>query len=276
MNAPTSPLCSEIRTGLVILARSDSARLPNKSLLMVADAPIIVHQMRRLRQARHPQRFVLATTTRPVDDALCKAAQDGGFEVFRGSPADVVKRLRDAAETLGLDLLLVAGGDDVFCAPELVDQLASEYEKSAYDFAVIAGAPFGTSPFAVTKAAIEKLMDIRADENTDGWERYFTETGLFVVKEFVPGVEYLRNSAVRLDLDYPEDFDLVKAIYAKLYRPSQEEPSLEAVMALFRREPILTQLNESAHRKWMENRAKTWPPIRLKEGRASSGNRGEL
>lgn len=253
-----------LKSGVVILARTDSSRLPSKSLRRLVDSPVIEHQMKRLRGARRPQMFVLATTNRSVDDDLCAVAAKSGFHIFRGNPYDVVLRLRDAACNMGIDLMLVAGGDDVFCAPELVDQLVEAYMSESYDFATVRGAVFGVSPFAVTRDAIERLIEIRADTNTDGWERYFTETGLFKFREFPPAHEYLCHPEFRLDLDYPEDLALIEAIYNELYKPGGEEPPLKSVVQLLLRKPNLATINRSAHIKWLENRDKTWPPLQVR------------
>lgn len=253
-----------LRSGVVILARSDSTRLPNKSLREIAGLPIMAHQMRRLRRAKRPAVYALATTERVVDNALCSVAMSNDFSVFRGSPHDVVLRLHDAAEALNIDLILAVGGDDVFCAPELVDQLIEAYLNEPYDFGTIRGAVFGISPYAVTREAIERLIKIRVDDNTDGWERYFTETGLFIHREFDPCCELFRHPELRLDLDYPEDLQLVKAIYESLGGTTDKEPSVQEVVELLLRKPELAQINKEAHARWIENRQRSWPMLRWK------------
>lgn len=254
------------RVGAVLLARSDSSRLPGKSLLDLCGRPVLAHQMDRLKCASKPVEFVLATTTRSLDDGLCRVAESCGFKAFRGSVHDVVLRLRDAAAARGIDLLVVAGGDDVFCDPAFMDRLVEEYAGQPYDFITIEGVPFGTSPFGVTRSALDRLIDIRADDNTDGWERYFTDTGLFSCRSLHCDDPALAHPEIRLDLDYPEDLELIREIYKRLYKTGAVPPLKRVLRLLLEEEPELARINRAAHEKWLKNRAAAWPPIRLKPG----------
>lgn len=258
---------SEIRAGLVLLARSGSSRLPNKSLLDICGRPVLAHQLDRLKLSRLARPLVLATTTLPQDDPLCAVARAARIEVFRGSVNDVVQRLADAARAFNLEFLAVVGGDDVFCEGEFVDLVIAEYERCRADFIQIAGLPFGTTPFGVSVSGLRRVLEIKASEYSDGWERYLTDTGLFATNTLEISEPLLRHPEVRLDLDYVEDLDLVRAIYQRLYQPGTV-PGLRSVMRLLlEQEPALASLNRAAHERWLENRAAM--PLTLRFGDSS-------
>lgn len=253
-----------VRAGMVLLVRTGSTRLPAKSLLDVCGRPVLAHQIDRLKRSQRAEAIILATTTLPADDALVRVAEAAGIAVFRGSPEDVVVRLADAAVRFGLDFLAVAGGDDVFCEGEFIDAVIDEYARSRADFITIDNLPFGATPFGVSASGLRRVLEIRATDNTDGWERYFTETGLFQTKALVLPDPLLQHPEIRLDLDYPDDYELIKAIYARLYHPG-EVPDLRAVLRLLLvQEPVLAQINRQAHAQWLANRGKSWPVLRLK------------
>jgi len=246
---------SEVRAGLALLARSGSTRLANKSMLDVCGRPVLAHQLDRLKLSRRARPLMLATTTLPADDQLCAVARAAGVEVFRGSVNDVVRRLTDAAGAFDLEFLAVVGGDDVFCEGEFVDLVIEEYERSPADFIQISGLPFGTTPFGVSVSGLRRVLEIKASEYTDGWERYLTDTGLFVTRTLDVADPVLRHPEVRLDLDYVEDLDLTRAIYQRLYRPGRV-PALRSVLhLLLEEEPGLASLNREAHERWLRNRA---------------------
>lgn len=242
------------RAGIVLLARMGSSRLPGKSLLPVCGRPVIAHQFDRLRQSRRAEAFVLATSTLPLDDQLAAAAKRAGVKCFRGSANDVVLRLSDAASAHRLDFLAVVGGDDVFCEGEFVDRLIDFDAGSPIDFVTIDGLPFGTAPFGVAAAALLRVLEIKPGEYTDGWERYLTDTGLFKTAVLSNEDPLLAHPEIRLDLDYEEDFALVKAIYERLYRPGTVPDLRRIVGLLVDEEPELALINRAAHEKWLQNR----------------------
>ncbi len=256
---------SGTRAGLALLVRTGSTRLPGKSLLQVCGRPILAHQIDRLKLSGRANPIVLATTTLPQDRTLCDIAQLAGVETFQGSIHDVVVRLSDVATKFQLEFMAVAGGDDVFVEGEFVDAVIAEYARTKSDFITIKNLPFGATPLGVSAGGLHRVLDIRADDNSDGWERFFTDTGLFHTTTLEISDPLLCHPEIRLDLDYQEDFELIKAIYGRLYQPGQV-PSLRKVLQLLLEEdPGLVQINREAQEKYLKNRATGWPPLRLKE-----------
>lgn len=260
------------RAGIILLARMGSSRLPGKSLLPVCGRPIIAHQFDRLRQSRKAETLVLATSTLPIDDALAAAAKDAGVECFRGSPADVVRRMADAATAHNLDFIAVVGGDDVFCEGEFIDRVIDYDAASPIDFISIEGLPFGTAPFGVDAKALRRVLEIKPGEYTDGWERYLTDTGLFKTAMLANEDPKLAHPEIRLDLDYDEDFALVKVIYERLYKPGTVPDLRRIVRLLVDEEPALALINRAAHEKWLANRKSM--PLPMVPGAASPKRAG--
>jgi spore coat polysaccharide biosynthesis protein SpsF len=253
---------SEKASGVVLVARTGSTRLPGKSLLDVCGRPVLAHQIERVKMSRRPCRFILATTDLPADEALCAIARSAGIDTFCGAASDVLRRLGDTAAAYKLDFMAVIGGDDVFCEGEFVDAVIAHYEETGADFITMQSVPFGTSPFGLSVAALTRVLSMRADDASDGWERFFTDTGLFRTATLRPSDAALFHPNIRLDLDYPEDYEQLKIIYERLYDGTV--PSLRRVLHLLTTEPALAAINRSAHEKYMENRTTAWPPLRLK------------
>jgi spore coat polysaccharide biosynthesis protein SpsF (cytidylyltransferase family) len=62
----------------------------------------------------------------------------------------------------------------------------------------------------MTKKSMNKICDIKKNNDTEVWYRYFTHTKLFKVKTIKS--EKRHNFNCRLTLDYPADFKLIKKI----------------------------------------------------------------
>jgi len=74
----------QLRITAIIQARMGSTRLPNKVMKKAANKPLIQHLIERLSNSSLIEEIVLATTQRPIDDALAEFIQGLGYKVFRG------------------------------------------------------------------------------------------------------------------------------------------------------------------------------------------------
>lgn len=252
-------------TAIFIVARLGSTRLPRKVLMPVAGKPILSHLIDRLRHARQAEMLVLCTSTLALDDPLGEIAAAEGIECYRGSPDDVVDRIACAAEQFGVDFFAVAEGDEIFCDPEFVDLAIETYRRTSADLVVIDGLPIGAHMRGIRGGAAQTVRRLKLESHSEGWLRYFTETGRFRVVRV--GVDVKADDIpVRLTLDYPEDLDLIRAIYERLHVPG-EPFGLQAVLQLLRSEPELLAINGQRRHSYA-GRAADYPPIRMRDSAA--------
>jgi spore coat polysaccharide biosynthesis protein SpsF (cytidylyltransferase family) len=259
---------SAFRPGLILLARNGSARLPRKSMRLVHGEPVLLHQIRRLRRLPPEIPIVLATSTLPEDDSLEQTGRSAGLPVFRGDPLDVVRRMVAAADFHDFTYIVEVGGDDVFCEAEFVELVVAEHVRTDVDFAKVSCIPWGTTPFGVRVDALRRVIDLNSTGSTDGWERWFLETGLFKATVVENPDARLNHPEFRLGLDYPEDLTLFTAIYERLL-PEGPVPSLHRVIELLRGEPEIAAINADAQQLWNANYSSTALP-QLKPGNPTS------
>lgn len=253
----------QARSAVVILARTDSTRLSRKSLRKIAGKSILEHQIERLVTTRRAARVILATTALAEDDELCRLAETCGVDCFRGDEEDVVLRLLQAADRFEMDFLAVLGGDNMFCEGALVDAVIAEFERDPADFIRIAKLPFDSSPFGVKVEALRDVMTMKAG-STDGWERYFLDTGRFRVSHIPANDPATECPNLRLELDYPEDLELFTKVYDRLYRDGRQPSLRDVVRLLAVDEPELAEINRTAAERWQQNRDQT--PLQVKNG----------
>lgn len=247
-----------MKTGTLIVARLGSQRLPRKHLLPLGDARAIDQLIRRVRGVAPVT--VLCTTTLEGDDALANAAQENGIAVFRGSAENVPARLLLAAREHGLDFVAVVEGDEAFVDRDALETMLAEYTK--YDYVVTEGFPIGAHILGMRTSTLETICGATGldEQNTDGWGRYLTETGWFRGAELRPSAEELQRPDYRLTLDYPEDYELLRAVYQRLYQPDAAI-ALADVLALLDRDVALRELNGQRIGHYATH-MKSYPPLK--------------
>ena len=103
-----------------VIARSRSARLPDKVLTEIAGMPALVHLLRRVRQIPGLAGVVLCTTVEAEDDAIAATGKREGVPVHRGPVLDVLGRVLGALEGREADVALRITGDDILVDPDYV------------------------------------------------------------------------------------------------------------------------------------------------------------
>ena len=82
--------------GILVFARSSSARLPGKVLLDFAGMPLVIWILQRAMSINPP--LSLACSSERSDDELASVVQSAGFQVYRGALDDVLARAISACE----------------------------------------------------------------------------------------------------------------------------------------------------------------------------------
>jgi spore coat polysaccharide biosynthesis protein SpsF (cytidylyltransferase family)/aryl-alcohol dehydrogenase-like predicted oxidoreductase len=147
------------RVRIVLQARTNSQRLPGKSLLPLAGVPLAVLCAHRLGSTGHE--VVLATSTEPSDDLLAALAVEHGVRTCRGSLADVLERFLDCtADLADEDIVVRATADNPVPDGEFVDRLIQAFAAASTSYlgssSPADGLPFGLSAEVFTAGALRR------------------------------------------------------------------------------------------------------------------------
>lgn len=237
---------------IFIPVRLGSTRLPAKALLEIKGKPFLEHLVKRLKKAKKPDFIVICTTTNPSDRRLIDFAEKLNVECFLGSEQDILLRFLDAAKKFKVDVIVSVDGDDVFCDPEYIDKGLALMEETDADFVNCKELPLGASPNIFTFEALEKICRLKKTSNTEtGWGQYFTSTNLFNIQN-VQVEDELKHPEIRLTLDYPEDLQLITAIFDRLYSPGNYF-TLKQIVKIIQEDPSLASINDNVKNKYWEN-----------------------
>lgn len=235
------------RVGALLRMRLGSERLPNKGLVEIAGKPVVAHILERMFAARSLRRrsdVILCTTEDPGDDPLVSVVEAAGARVFRGSQDDVIARITGAVRAYPFDVVIQVDGDDVCVDPLYMDLCVDAViGEASVDVAICEGQPVGIGAKALRTSAIERVASRYVPgPNGTGGMLYFTRSGLCKVVEVGPvGSEHQHDTA-RLTLDYPEDLEFFRALFAELYRPGEVFGTGE-IVSLLQRRPELVAIN---------------------------------
>ena len=83
---------------MIVQSRMGATRLPGKSMMDLAGAPLISRLLERVQRCKRLDEIVLATTQKPEDDVIEEVGRAHGLSVFRGSENDLVDRYYQAAK----------------------------------------------------------------------------------------------------------------------------------------------------------------------------------
>jgi spore coat polysaccharide biosynthesis protein SpsF len=243
---------------VVVQARTGSTRLPGKILLPLAGRPMLARQLERIRAARADFELVVATTVDPADDAVVELCRAEGVRCFRGHPTDLLDRHVMAARAQGADRVVKIPSDCPVIDPDVVDTVLAA-DGDGWDYLGNlhpASWPDGNDVECMAMDALETAwreatLPIHREHTTpflwDQPERFRVGSVLWD-----RGVDL--SSSHRFTVDYPEDYELVRALYDELHVEGARPFGVDAILALLAARPALRELNARfAGRTWMTN-----------------------
>ncbi|NYT04906.1 MAG: NTP transferase domain-containing protein [Methanomicrobiales archaeon] len=233
-----------MKVGFIITARLKSTRLPGKLLLPIQGEPVIGLMIDRLKLSPHLDEIIIATSENPEDDRLCSIAEQRGVRCFRGHERNVVERLALAGREYGLDYILNVTGDCPLVACDFIPDVLSLFEKTGADLVQTFDLPHGMFFYGIKPSALDRIRArLPRDAETSAWGIYFTESAEFRVEKVAIPSD-LRRKDLRLTLDYPQDFEMLTAVYGGLGKDARRRSS-RAIIAYLDGHPEIPAINAS-------------------------------
>ncbi|MFB3917618.1 MAG: cytidylyltransferase domain-containing protein [Terriglobales bacterium] len=245
----------------IIQARMGSTRLPGKVLAPVLGRPMLSFVMERVRLAPSVAQVVVATSDTPEDEPIRQFCRQNNVPVFGGSLSDVLDRYYRASLRFPADPVLRITADCPLVDPKLIERLLQMYMSGSYDYvAIAAGAgarsvPGGHFPdgldcecfsFGVLERAWREAHDPRDREHVTPYA--WRQKNIFRCGMLTSECDY---GHLRLTVDYPQDLQVITAIYSELYNPARPF-SFEDVIAFLAEHPEIVKQNQpliGAHRR---------------------------
>jgi len=244
--------------GIVVQARMGSTRLPGKVLLPLQGGTVLGHLIRRLKRCARAKLVVVATTELAADEAVAEEAVKLGAVAFRGSEEDLLERYAAAAEALGIDPVVRITADCPLLDPVLIDRALSRLldgtgSRRPPDLVTNTRDGHRTYPRGLDVEVMRRslLLEGRrrvpkgAPEREHATLWFYRHPEGLVIEDLVGEADH---SVHRWTLDTPEDFELIRRVYAELH-PRLPAFGMGDVLELMAAHPEIPALNAHIRQK---------------------------
>jgi len=213
----------------VIQARMGSSRLPGKVMKEAAGIPLISHLLSRLKKSELIDVIVIATSDNIENKPMISYLESKGYEVFKGSEEDVLDRFYQALKNKKADVVVRITGDCPLIDYKAVDFVISEFKKRKVDYLGCGKSfPEGYGSEVFTFKSLEQAWQraVLRSEREHVTPYIWKHPEIFRVQKLDMAKDY---SHIRVTVDEPEDFTVVKAIFENFYPKKGEDFFLEDI-----------------------------------------------
>jgi len=213
-----------VKAVVVVQSRMGSQRFPGKMMADLAGRPLLWHILQRAGRVGSGLPVVLATTTRPRDDALVTVAAALDVAVVRGSEDDVLGRFILALDRFPADYVVRVCGDSPLFAPAFLGACLTAIAAAEAD--VVRLSPDGPSLLQGGEVISARALrwthrtagdDPRAREHVTAYALARAAAGDPALKTALVTVEPQWYSDLKLSVDTPADLDRMRALYKALW-----------------------------------------------------------
>ena len=220
---------------LVIQARMNSSRLPNKVLKKIEDKTVLQHIIDRCSASKHIDKIVVATTINPLDDALEKYCIENELNYYRGSEENVLERFYNSSTNDKPDILIRITSDCPLIDVNIVDDMIDYFIENRLSFlhpkysrgnnqTQMGGFPDGCNPQIFTYETLEKTYNSATTDHDKEHVCPFMVRNYTTKEYIIPNTEKYTNidfSRLHLSLDTEDDYNYISNIFNHLYRRDQ-------------------------------------------------------
>ena len=237
-------------TAIIVQARLDSSRLPGKVLKPLAGGTVLAEVLRRCRAIPGADLVVCAVPDGEKDDPVAEEAQRCGAIITRGSESDVLDRYLQASRAVGANVVMRVTSDCPLIDPGVCGAVLGLRAEKGADYTcnnLPPSFPHGLDCEAFTRDALELAWR----EGTAPEDREHVTPWLRRAPEIRraglagPGGSLVHR---RWTLDFPEDYDFFKAVFALL--PSTPTiPDWKTILQLLSTNLHLEKINSSCNQR---------------------------
>lgn len=212
-------------TALILQARLDSSRLPEKALLPLGGRPLVL----RVMEALHfiPCGARILACAKDSASAFAPLVEEAGFTLIAGPKDDVLGRFCLAIRHCGADRIIRATGDNPFAFTDAAAVINEEAITQNADYAGYSGLPHGAG---VESVSSEALLRSEKEAQTEAQREHvcpylYDNPGLFRLhRPLAPG--RWQAPALRITIDTHDDYSRALSLYEALSTLPPEERNL--------------------------------------------------
>ncbi len=205
-----------MKTVAIVQARMDSNRLPGKTMLKLSGKPLIEVLLKRLSLSKEVSDIVVAIPKNKKNKVLYNFLKNKKYNVYEGSPNNVLKRYYFAAKKYKADLIVRITGDCPLVDSSLVDNLIRKLIKNRKDYVTNTlpptlpdGLDVEVFTFNTLKRCFKSAKKQYDKEHVTPLMRNTKKFKILNVKNKYDYSDY------RWTIDEAEDYKVIKKVYEK-------------------------------------------------------------
>jgi spore coat polysaccharide biosynthesis protein SpsF len=206
-------------------------------------------------------RPIVCTSTEPEDDEIASYCAESGVSYFRGALNNKLKRWYDCAVEFKVSDFHTVDCDDPFFDPELVFESINILRATDYDVVFpteISSKGSASVGYSINTNSMKSINGLFEESfNSEMVDQIFLNTPELKVKTLVTNHAEIDN--VRLTLDYPEDYILIRCIDLM----TKSMPTRADLQEVLKNNPDLSLINRFRTEEWAINQQK------LRKGQSS-------
>ncbi|MBI2770093.1 MAG: glycosyltransferase family protein [Burkholderiales bacterium] len=240
-----------MKTAAIIQARMGSTRLPNKVLMPVLGRPLLGWMLERVSTCAEVTDIIVATTTDARDDVIARFVEDAGYKVYRGSEDDVLDRYYQAAQLVQPDAVARITADCPLLDPKVLGSLIRRHADGGADFVsnsepLPSSWPDGMDVSIIGFGALRRAWSeaVKPSDREHVTFYFWNHPEAFTCERVDHDPDW---SKYRITIDYPEDFELLKAIiehFSGSDAGGVNRVSMDEIVAFLDANPAVFGLNE--------------------------------
>lgn len=237
-----------------------STRFPGKIMEKVVGKPLLLHQYERIAQSKLPSQIIIATSTDESDEEIVELCKQNNINCFRGDMNNLLDRHYKAGLAYEADAIVKIPSDCPLISPKVIDLVLEkfitlypkiDYVSNLHPASYPDGNDVEIINMNVLKVAWQAACKNFELEHTTPyiWEN----PNLFRIENVMwdTGLDYSKSH--RFTIDYPEDYQFIKAVYENLYEKKQYF-ELEDILELLDEKPEIIEINKRyAGEYWYKN-----------------------
>lgn len=213
---------------IVVQARMGSTRLPGKVLMgLTGQETVLGYLLKRLKQCRHADKIIVATTINKNDDVLEAWLTERGHLFVRGSENNCIQRYQEAVKKFGADVIVRVTSDCPLVVPEVIDEMIKYYLDNSQAVDYLSNRQFTDFPEGLDVEIFTPKMLTEASKNAISKNELEHINNYFLNRPAEYRIQYYNHnrggnySGFKLSVDTSEDLARLNKLFSQRHLPEK-------------------------------------------------------
>lgn len=228
---------------IIIQARSDSHRFPQKVFSKIENKPMLWHIINRIKPINCCN-IIVATTRRKIDNNIVNIAKKSDIKYFRGRTDDVLDRFYKTAKKFNADIIIRITGDCPLIDPKESGKVLKKFLKGKYDYVSNGNETYpdglDTEVFSFEALKIAWKKAHLKSEREHVTPYIWKNKKIFKIGSVKNNGKNMKS--YRWSVDYKDDLIFIRKIYSKLYKKKRIF-LMNDILYLLKKEPSIMKIN---------------------------------